>query len=99
MREGHDPNPSKYRYMKLHTPFPHHHLTVEGESEASLRKVYPNVIRVTTTLSTVLDIDGGGGESDLPVVGISPAKIEVESVQISATAIANRFMGFSSFGH
>lgn len=47
-------------------------------------------------ISPAIDIDGGGGGSDLPVVGISPAKIEVERAHISATAIANRFMGFSS---
>ena len=83
--------------MKLHTLFPCRHLTGECENEASLRKVYLNVISVNTTLSNVLDVDGGGGESDLPVVGISPAKIEVESAHMSATEIANRFMGFSSF--
>ena len=58
--------------------------------------VYLNVISVTMTLNNVLDVDVGGGGSDLPVVGISPAKIEVERAHISATAIANRFMGFSS---
>ena len=69
-------------------------MTVEDESEASVKVVYLNVISVTTTLSNVLDIDGGGGGSDLPVVGISPAKIEVESAHISTTAVANCFMGF-----
>jgi tetratricopeptide (TPR) repeat protein len=34
----------------------------------------------------------GGGGSDLPPVGISPAKIEIDSAHISASAIANRFM-------
>lgn len=38
---------------------------------------------------------GGGGGSDLPPVGISPAKIEIDSAHISASAIANRFMGSS----
>ena len=48
----------------------------------------------TTVTSNELDVvaGGGGGGSDLPVVGISPAKIEVESAHISATAIANRFI-------
>ena len=45
----------------------------------------------------VLDVVGGGGGSDLPPVGISPAKIEVDSAHMSASAIANRFMGVSSF--
>jgi len=49
----------------------------------------------------VLDVAGCGGGSDLPVVGmlpttpvvgISPAKIEVDSTHISTTAIANFFM-------
>jgi len=35
---------------------------------------------------------GGGGASDLPPVGISPARIEVDSTHMSASAIANRFM-------
>jgi len=39
-----------------------------------------------------LDIVEGGGGSDLPPVGISPAKIEVDSAHMSARAIANRFM-------
>jgi hypothetical protein len=65
--------------------------------------VYLNVISVTTTLSSVLAVDvdadvdvgdGVGAGSDLPVVGISPAKIEVERAHTSATVIANRFMGF-----
>ena len=63
--------------------------------------VYLNVISVTTTLSSVLAVDveadvdvvdGGGGGSDLPPVGISPAKIEVDSAHISASAIASRFI-------
>lgn len=65
--------------------------------------VYLNVISVTTTLSSVLAVDvdadvdvgaGVGAGSDLPVVGISPAKIEVERAHTSTTVIANRFMGF-----
>ena len=61
------------------------------------------MISVSTTRSNVLDVDiddavgGGGGGSDLPVVGMSPARIEVERAHISATDITNRFMGFSSF--
>jgi hypothetical protein len=65
--------------------------------------VYLDVISVTTTLSSVLAVDidadvdvvdGGGGGSDLPVVGISPAKIEVERAHTSATVIVSRFMSF-----
>jgi len=44
----------------------------------------------------MLPADGGGG-SDLPQAGISPAKIEVESAHMSASAIANRFMDFAPF--
>jgi hypothetical protein len=40
----------------------------------------------------VLDVVGGGGGSDLPPVGISPARIEVDTTHMSASAIANRFM-------
>ena len=40
----------------------------------------------------VLDVAGGGGGSDLPPVGISPAKIEVDIAHMSASAIASRFM-------
>ena len=40
----------------------------------------------------VLDVIGGGGGSDLPPVGISPARIEVDTAHMSASAIANRFM-------
>jgi hypothetical protein len=44
----------------------------------------------------VLDVAGGGG-SDLPPVGISPAKIEADSAHMSASAIANRFMDVAPF--
>jgi hypothetical protein len=48
----------------------------------------------TTFASNVLDVGGGGcGGSVLPPVGMSPAKIEVDSTHVSASAIANRFMG------
>lgn len=47
---------------------------------------------LTSKVLDVLDVAGGGGVSALPPVGISPAKIEVESAHISASAIANRFM-------
>ena len=48
----------------------------------------------TTFASNVLDVVGGGcGGSVLPVVGMSPAKIEVDRTHRSATAITNFFMG------
>ena len=47
---------------------------------------------VVLDVLAVLDVVGGGGGSDLPPVGISPAKIEVDNAHISASAIANRFM-------
>jgi len=40
----------------------------------------------------VLDVTGGGGGSAIPVVGIKPAKVEVDSAHISATATANLFI-------
>ena len=62
--------------------------------------VYLRLMIVSITLTSkvldvldVLDVVGGGGGSDLPPVGISPAMIEVDSAHISASAIANRFMG------
>ena len=60
--------------------------------------VYLRLMIVSITLSkvldvlAVLDVVGGGGGSDLPPVGISPARIEVDSAHMSASAIANRFM-------
>ena len=61
--------------------------------------VYLKLRIVSITLTSVLDVlavldVAGGGGSDLPVVGISPAKIEVESAHMSITAIANFFMDF-----
>jgi tetratricopeptide (TPR) repeat protein len=46
----------------------------------------------TTLVSNVLDVVVGGGGSDLPVVGMSPAKIEVDSAHVSASVIASRFI-------
>lgn len=40
---------------------------------------------------------GGGGGSDLPPLGISPARIEVDSAHMSASVIANRFMDVAPF--
>jgi hypothetical protein len=60
--------------------------------------VYLKLRTVSITLTSkvldvldVLDVAGGGG-SDLPPVGISPAKIEVDNAHMSASVIANRFM-------
>jgi hypothetical protein len=51
-----------------------------------------------TLVSNVLDVVvGGGGWPTAPVVGMSPAKIEVDSAHISASAIANRFIGVAPF--
>jgi hypothetical protein len=57
--------------------------------------VYLSVIRVSTTLSNVLDVldvAGGGGDTGAPPVGISPAKIEPDSAHMSTTAITSFFM-------
>lgn len=58
-----------------------------------LRIVSITLSKVPNVLLDVLDVAGGGGGSDLPVVGISPAKIEVDSAHMSTTAIANVFIG------
>ena len=39
-----------------------------------------------------VDVSPGGGVPVLPSVGMSPAKIEVDSAHMSASAIANCFM-------
>jgi hypothetical protein len=54
-------------------------------------------ITLTSKVPDVLDVVGGGGGSDLPPVGISPAKIEVDSTHVSASAIANRFIDVAPF--
>lgn len=41
----------------------------------------------------MLDVAGVGVGSALPVVGTSPANIEVDNAHISTTASANFFMG------
>jgi hypothetical protein len=66
-------------------------------SQALVFAVYFRLMIVSTTLTSkeldVLDVVGGGGVgSDLPVVGISPARIEVDSAHTNTTAIANFFM-------
>lgn len=62
---------------------------------------YFKLMSVSITLSKVLDVlavlvvvvgGGCGGGSALPVVGISPAKIEADSAHMSTTAIASSFM-------
>jgi len=62
--------------------------------------VYLSVITVTITLSNalavlvldVLDVVVGGCGSATPTVGMFPAKMDVESAHMSASAIANRFI-------
>ena len=59
--------------------------------------VVSNVLVLVLVLDVLDVVGGGGGGSDLPPVGISPAKAEAESAHMSASAIANRFMDVSSF--
>ena len=64
--------------------------------------VYLSVVMIVTITLTskvldVLDVVGGGGGSDLPPVGMLPAKIDVDSAHMSASAIANRFMDVTPF--
>ena len=64
-------------------------------SEASYVVVYLSVINVTITLSNeldMLDVAGGGGDTGAPPVGISPAKIGVDSAHMSASAVTSFFM-------
>ena len=53
-------------------------------------------ITVTSKVLDVLDVDGGG-VSDLPSVGMLPAKIGLDSAHMSASALANRFMDVAPF--
>lgn len=57
----------------------------------TLTSKVPDVLDVFDVL-VVVDVAGGGGCSDLPVVGISPAKIEVDSAHMSTIASASFFM-------
>ena len=52
--------------------------------------VSATVVSIVLVLDVLDVIVGGGGGSDLPPVGISPAKVEAESAHMSASAIANR---------
>jgi hypothetical protein len=61
----------------------------------TLTSKVPDVLDVDVL--DVLDVAGVGVGSALPPVGISPASIEVDSAHISASAIANRFMGVAPF--
>jgi hypothetical protein len=54
-------------------------------------------ITLTSKVLDVLDVIGGGGDSDLPPVGISPAMVEIDRAHMSASAIANRFMDVAPF--
>lgn len=49
-------------------------------------------ITLTSKVLDVLDVVGGGGGSAIPVVGMLPANIEVDSAHMSASAITNFFM-------
>jgi tetratricopeptide (TPR) repeat protein len=87
-------------YKPRHT-YPLPPMTVDHLNQALMLAVYFRLMIVSITLTSkvlaVLDVVGGGGGSDLPPVGISPAMIEVDSAHISASAIANRFMGVAPF--
>src|SRR5215208_5385654 len=89
-------------YKPRHTsPLPP--MAVAHLRQALMLAVYLRLMIVSITLSKVLDVLDvldvvvGGGGSDLPVVGISPARIEVDSAHITTTAIANRFMDVAPF--
>lgn len=61
--------------------------------------IYLRLRTVTITITSklldvldVLEVVGGGGVSDLPSVGMFPAKIGVDNATMRVRAIANRFM-------
>jgi hypothetical protein len=57
-------------------------------------------ITLTSKVLDVLDVVAvvvGGGVSLRPSVGMFPAKIDVDSTHMSASAIVNRFMGVAPF--
>lgn len=63
--------------------------------------VYLRVMIVSITLISALDVldvlvldvaGGGGAGATTPVIGTSPAKIEVDSAHTNTTAIASFFM-------
>jgi hypothetical protein len=50
-------------------------------------------ITLTSKVLDVLDVvAGGGGGSAIPVVGMLPANIEVDSAHMNTTAVTNFFM-------
>ena len=52
-------------------------------------------ITLTSKVFDVLDVvAGAGGGSAIPVVGMLPAKIEVDNAHISTTAVTSFFMVF-----
>lgn len=80
-------------------------------NEALLLVVYLRLMIVSITLTSkvpevldvldvdvldVLDVAGVGAGSALPVVGISPASIDVDSAHISTTAVASFFIVVSA---
>jgi hypothetical protein len=83
---------------RAHVSLPHRGgASLENEVLPLVVYLRPRTVSITLTSKVldvldVLDVAGGSGSSDLPPVGISPAKIEVDSAHMSATAIANRFM-------
>ena len=80
--------------------YPYRHSAALHSNYVLLFAVYFRPMSVSITVTNneldVLDVPdvvvGGGGSSDLPPVGMLPAKIEVDSAHTSTSAIANRFM-------
>jgi tetratricopeptide (TPR) repeat protein len=87
------------RFHRARHTYPLPPMVVAHLNRVLVLAVYFRLMIVSITLTSkvpdVLDVVGGGGGSDLPPVGISPAKMEVDSAHISASAIANRFMGIA----
>ena len=76
------------------------------EIEASVIYLRLRIVSITLTSKVpevldvldvdVLDVAGVGAGSALPVVGISPASIDVDSAHISTTAVASFFIVVSA---
>ena len=82
--------------MKIDTLLPAAERRCFTRNQSFILMVYIRLMMVSTTFASnvfeVLDVVGGGGSSDLPPVGMLPAKIGVDKAHMSVSAIANRFI-------
>jgi len=64
-------------------------LSLESDPELA---TYLRPMIVSTTVSNVLEVVGGGAGAGVPLIGISPARTVTDNKPVSATANAKRFM-------